>query len=77
MTLWGIICVTALQAGKSPFKSLAEKVREFQCKTPLRFRSKTEQAAPVQHLQQQLQITDAKVWMTGHEVQAYLRVLHW
>lgn len=36
----------AQQAGKSPFKSLAEKVRDFQSKTPVRFKSKPTKPAP-------------------------------
>uniref|UniRef100_A0A383VSF2 TPX2 C-terminal domain-containing protein n=1 Tax=Tetradesmus obliquus TaxID=3088 RepID=A0A383VSF2_TETOB len=34
------------QIAKSPFKSLAEKVREFQAKTPVRFKTKPAKPAP-------------------------------
>lgn len=36
----------ACQIAKSPFKSLAEKVREFQAKTPVRFKTKPAKPAP-------------------------------
>jgi hypothetical protein len=47
-----------LQVAKSPFKSLAEKVREFQAKTPVRFKTKPTKPAPSK---QQAPITRAEV----------------
>jgi hypothetical protein len=47
------------QVGKSPFKSLAEKVREFQAKTPVRF--KTKPTKPAASKQQHAAITRAEV----------------
>ncbi len=35
-----------VQDGPSPFKSMAEKVREFQTKTPVRFKTKPGKQAP-------------------------------
>jgi hypothetical protein len=49
----------AHQVGKSPFKSLAEKVLEFQAKTPVRFKTKPTKPAPSK--QQHAAITRAEV----------------
>lgn len=63
--MWLRLCV--LQAGgdeappllpaNSPFKPMAQRIKEFQSKTPVRFRTRPGPAMPVR----KMEMTDAKV----------------